>query len=117
MSTTTLFRPVGQLELDLIEATDWRRFPPRLDWQPIFYPVLNEAYATRIAREWNTKDDQNGNVGYVLSFDVDSEFLSEFDTQQVGDADCLEYWIPAERLGEFNDQIKGQIQVVSEWRP
>jgi len=21
--------------------------------QPIFYPVLNEDYATRIAREWN----------------------------------------------------------------
>ena len=117
MTTTTLFRPVGQPELDLIAATDWKRFPPRLDWQPIFYPVLNEAYATRIAREWNTKDDQNGNVGYVLSFDVDTEFLSQFDTQQVGDADCIEYWIPAERLDEFNDQIAGVITVLSEWRP
>lgn len=117
MTTTTLFRPVGQPELDLIAATDWKRFPPRLDWQPIFYPVLNEAYATRIAREWNTKDDQNGNVGYVLSFDVDTEFLSQFDTQQVGDADCIEYWIPAERLDEFNDQIGGVITVLSEWRP
>lgn len=117
MPSTTLFRPVGQPELDLIEASDWRAFPPRLDWQPIFYPVLNEAYATRIAREWNTKDAQNGNVGYVLRFDVHSEFLTQFDTQQVGDEQCLEYWIPAERLEEFNDQIVGVITVVSEWRP
>jgi hypothetical protein len=43
--TTTLFRPVGQKELELIEAAGWRRFPPRLFWQPIFYPVLTEEYA------------------------------------------------------------------------
>lgn len=89
MTPTTLYRPVGQPELDLIEATDWLRFPPRLDWQPIFYPVLDEAYATRIAREWNTKDDANGNVGYVLRFDVDTEYLAQFETHQVGDEQCL----------------------------
>jgi hypothetical protein len=42
---TVLFRPVGQKELDLIAATGWMAFPPRLDWQPIFYLVLNEEYA------------------------------------------------------------------------
>jgi hypothetical protein len=47
--TTTLFRPVGQQELDLIAASGYRAFPPRLPEQPIFYPVLNEAYATQIA--------------------------------------------------------------------
>jgi hypothetical protein len=117
VGTTTLYRPVGQPELDLIAASDWRRFPPRLDWQPIFYPVLNEAYATRIAREWNTKDDANGNVGYVLRFDVDSDYVAQYPVQQVGDADCLEYWIPAEELDSFNDHIRGEIDVVSEWHP
>jgi len=72
----TLYRPVGQLELDLIEASGWTRFPPRLDWQPIFYPVLSEEYATTIARDWNTKDAANGAVGYVLRFDVDDGYLS-----------------------------------------
>src|SRR5688500_1526117 len=48
--TTTLYRPVGQAELDLIRAAKMRRFPPRLAWQPIFYPVLDEEYAVRIAR-------------------------------------------------------------------
>ncbi len=103
MAATTLYRPVGQPELDLIAASNWRRFPPRLDWQPIFCPVTNEPYATRIAREWNTKDDANGNVGYVL-------------IQQAGDDECLDYWIPAEQIDTFNDQIVGEITVISEWR-
>jgi hypothetical protein len=60
MDTTTLFRPVGQRELDLIAASDFRQFPPRLFWQPIFYPVLMESYAVYIAKEWNTKDAENG---------------------------------------------------------
>jgi len=53
--TTTLYRPVGQEELNLIRNSDYREFPPRLPHQPIFYPVINEEYATQIARDWNTK--------------------------------------------------------------
>ena len=53
--TTTLFRPVGQRELELIAEASYRAFPPRLPGQPIFYPVLNEEYATQIARDWNTR--------------------------------------------------------------
>ncbi|MBC8141560.1 MAG: ADP-ribosylation/crystallin J1, partial [Armatimonadetes bacterium] len=40
MNTITLYRPVGQRELDLIAASGYRAFPPRLPEQPIFYPVL-----------------------------------------------------------------------------
>lgn len=43
--TTILYRPVGPLELQLIEESGWTRFPPRLPEQPIFYPVMNEEYA------------------------------------------------------------------------
>ncbi len=49
--TTILYRPVGQLELNLIRESDYSTFPPRLLGQPIFYPVLSEQYATQIARE------------------------------------------------------------------
>jgi hypothetical protein len=77
VSVATLFRPVGQKELDLIEASGWKRFPPRLDWQPIFYPVLTEEYATKIARDWNTKDEANGAVGYVLRYALDNDGPSE----------------------------------------
>lgn len=62
---TTLYRPVGRKELELIRAAEFRAFPPRMPAQPFFYPVLNEEYATRIARDWNTKDEASGFEGYV----------------------------------------------------
>lgn len=111
MDVTVLYRPVGQKELDLIAASEWRRFPPRLDWQPIFYPVLNEHYATTIARDRNTKDAANGSVGYVLRFHVDTAYLANFEVHQVGGRDILEYWIPAEELDNFNDHITGPIEI------
>jgi hypothetical protein len=51
---STLFRPVGPRELELIQESGCRAFPPRLRRQPIFYPVLNRAYAEQIARDWNS---------------------------------------------------------------
>jgi len=33
--TVTLFRPVGQEELELVRASDWRAWPPRLPGQTI----------------------------------------------------------------------------------
>ncbi|MBE3560600.1 MAG: hypothetical protein IMW89_15480 [Ktedonobacteraceae bacterium] len=108
--TVILFRPVGSDELALIEKSGWRAFPPRLFWQPIFYPVLNEEYATRIARDWNARD---GNTGYVTRFRVRSAFLRRYEIHQVGSAFYQEYWIPAEDLEEFNRQIVGRIEVVA----
>jgi hypothetical protein len=74
---------------------------------------LNEEYATFIAREWNTKDSASGFVGYVLRFSVRSEYLGQFQVQKVGGATALEYWIPAERLAEFNENIVGTIDLIS----
>jgi hypothetical protein len=114
--TTTLWRPVGQRELELIEATGWTRFPPRLAGQPIFYPVLNEDYATRIAREWNTKDPASGHVGHVLRFAVETEYVRRFPPQRVGGAGIDELWVPAEQLEEFNAHIVGTIELVATYR-
>jgi len=116
-NTTILFRPVGQKEMDLIAKSGFHSFPPRLEGQPILYPVMNEDYATHIAREWNTKDTASGFVGYVLRFAVCSDFLSEFEIQKVGSATALELWIPAERLKEFNENIVGRIEVISTHLP
>lgn len=114
--TVTLYRPVGQAELDLVrEAGRWR-FPPRLYWQPIFYPVLTEDYTIRIARDWNTKGEASGFVGYVLRFRVRRAFLDEFPVQEVGGRELREYWIPAERLEELNDQIVGPIEQTQVFR-
>jgi hypothetical protein len=110
--TVELFRPVGKYELDLIERAEFRRFPPRLYYQPIFYPVLHREYAIQIARDWNTKDKASGFEGYVTRFQVRKKFLDRYQVQQVGAAIHLEYWIPAEDLADFNDNIVGPIEVI-----
>lgn len=114
--TVTLFRPVGQKELELIRESGWREFPPRLFWQPIFYPVLNEEYAVQIARDWNTKDAASGYAGYVTRFRVRKRFLGRYQVQTVGASIHQEYWIPAEELPEFNRNIVGEIEVIAEFR-
>jgi hypothetical protein len=114
MSTVTLYRPVGQKELDLIAASGYKAFPPRLPEQPIFYPVLNREYAEQIARDWNTKNHPY--VGYVTQFEVDAEYISHYTVQKVGGAKHLEYWIPAEELENFNRNIHGEIKVIATFR-
>lgn len=111
--TVTLWRPTGPEELALVEASGWREWPARLPDQPIFYPVLNEEYATMIARDWNVKAS---GVGFVTRFAVGKEYLDRYEVRQVGGRDILEYWIPAEDLTEFNAHIVGTIEVVAEYR-
>jgi hypothetical protein len=113
VETVTLWRPTGPQELALVEESGWRAWPPRLPDQPIFYPVLNEDYATRIARDWNVKAS---GVGYVTRFKVRKAHLDRFDVQQAGGQTILEYWIPAEELAEFHLHIVGLIEVVAEFR-
>jgi hypothetical protein len=114
--TTTLYRPVGRKELELIARSGFREFPPRLPEQPIFYPVLTREYAEQIAREWNTKDASGGHVGFVTQFEVNTAYLARFEAKQVGSEAHLEYWVPAEELPEFNRNISGIITVVAEFR-
>jgi hypothetical protein len=110
---TTLYRPVGQKELELIRESGFRSFPPRLPEQPFFYPVLSEEYATQIARDWNTKDEASG---YVLKFQVRSEFLDQYDVHVVGNSSHREYWIPAADLQRLNQNIDGAIEIIREFR-
>ena len=112
--TTVLFRPVGQEELDLVRSSGFKEFPPRLVGQPIFYPVVNEEYARQIAEEWNAKRTKSGR-GYVTRFRVRSEYLSRYEIKTVGSTIHKEFWIPAEDLSEFNQNIVGAIEVIAEF--
>ena len=111
-ATMTLYRPVGPEELTLIRDSGFRRFPPRLPQQPIFYPVITEAYATKIARDWNVKASGSG---YVTRFAVLRSFLDRYQVRTAGGSDHLEYWIPAADLSEFNDNIVGPIEIISKF--
>lgn len=113
MLAATLYRPIGPLELALIEQTGCTRFPPRKKEQPFFYPVLNQEYAVQIARDWNVPAEGSG---YVVRFLVKASFLSQFEVQTVGSSIHQEYWIPRDRLEEFNDNIIGKIEVIASFQ-
>jgi len=110
--TVTLWRPVGPKELELIRDSGMRGFPLRLPEQPIFYPVATEAYAIKIARDWNVAASGSG---FVTRFDVRKDFLDRYDLQVAGGKAHREYWIPAEELQDFNAAIVGEIAVVAEF--
>jgi len=51
----TMYRPCNKAELDLVIASDFKRWPPRLVGQEIFYPVTNAKYASEV-NAWNKLD-------------------------------------------------------------
>jgi hypothetical protein len=112
MTTLLLYRPTGPKELALIELSGWKAFPPRLPEQPIFYPVMNEEYATQIARDWNVKAS---GTGYVTRFAVDATYAAKFVVQKMGANIHEELWVPAGELEEFNRHIIGTIEVIADF--
>lgn len=114
-ANTTLFRPTGLDELKLVHDSGMKAWPPRLPGQPIFYPVMNREYAQQIARDWNAKSEP-AQIGFVLSFDVETKYLSRFPAQTVGAKQHEELWVPAEELDEFNRHIMGEIRILDVFR-
>ena len=108
-----LYRPVGLRELELIAESGWREYPPRLVWQPIFYPVVTREYARAIVTQWNSKESEAGHCGFITKFDIDDEFVSRYPIQQLGGGPTFrELWVPAEELTMFNAHILGMIEVI-----
>lgn len=108
--TVTLWRPVGPEELELIRQSGMRAFPPRLPEQPIFYPVLSEDYAVKIARDWNVPAS---GAGFVTRFAVRKAYLDRYEVQEAGGRAHREYWIPADELEAFNEASRAR----SRWWP
>lgn len=96
----------------MIAANDFKSFPPRLSWQPIFYPALNQQYAEQIAFEWNTKDKGSGYCGIITRFKISEALFQKYEVQNVGGEIHNELWIPAEELEAFNRDLQGKIEVL-----
>ncbi|OQP81624.1 ADP-ribosylation/crystallin J1 [Xanthomonas phaseoli pv. syngonii LMG 9055] len=111
-ATVTMYRPLGPEEYALVRDSGFRRWPPRLPEQPIFYPVTNQRYAEEIASRWNVKDS---GVGYVAQFEVRAAFVEQYAIQKVGGAHHTEWWIPAEELYVLNDNIVGLIDIIGQY--
>ena len=106
-----LYRPVGLKEFELIAASGYTAFPPRLPEQPIFYPVLNLEYAEQIAKDWNATTPPY--AGFVTRFVLEQAYAEKFEIHTVGGKIHQELWVPAEELEEFNRHIREKIEVVS----
>jgi hypothetical protein len=111
--TITLYRPTGPEELELVKQSGFKRWPPRLPEQPIFYPVTNEEYARQIAIRWNVRDS---GIGFVTKFEVKKSFMEKYEIQKVGGEIHTEWWIPAGELDALNDNIVGLIEVIGEFK-
>jgi len=107
-----LFRPVGLHELRLIVLSEFRRFPPRLPHQPIFYPVLDVEYARQIAKDWNAPDPSSGFAGFVTRFEISDSQAAKYPIHSAGASRHRELWVPAQDLVEFNAHIKDRIVVI-----
>ena len=107
-----LYRPTGPKEMELVIASGYRRWPPRLPEQPFFYPVTNEEYAREITLKWNVPAS---GVGYVTRFEVRASFMEKYPIHRVGGAIHTEWWIPAEDLEAMNDNIVGLIEVIGRY--
>ncbi|MCH2032617.1 MAG: ADP-ribosylation/crystallin J1 [Tenacibaculum sp.] len=108
----TLYRPVREKEMLLIAESGFKSFPPRLEQQPIFYPVLNEEYASEIAEKWNTTDPFGNFLGFVTKFSITKEEFRKYQIENVGGNIHNELWVPSEDLDIFNSAIVGNIEVV-----
>ncbi len=111
-----LYRPTGKAELDLVEQSGWKAWPPRLVDQPIFYPVLTFDYAEKIARDWNSVRQAPDNLGYVTRFEIDEATAARYPVQVAGGNAHEELWVPAEELQLFNAGIIGKIEVVAAYK-
>ncbi|KMQ69733.1 ADP-ribosylation/crystallin J1 [Chryseobacterium sp. FH2] len=112
MKTRILYRPVGEKEMVLIIKSNYKKFPPRLEWQPIFYPVLDEDYASEIAEKWNTRDEAGNYLGFVTKLEVLEDEVNKYPAQNVGAGNHNELWVPSEELETFNQAIIGNIEVI-----
>jgi hypothetical protein len=110
--TIMMYRPTGPEELKLVEESGYKKWPPRLPEQPIFYPVTNEQYAREIATKWNINES---GIGYVTRFKVKKTFMAKYKIEQVGTSHHTEWWVPAEELEELNKNIVGKIEVIGKY--
>ncbi len=109
--TMKLYRPVGFEELKLMYDTNMRSFPLHVDGQPLYSPAPNLDFATRIAKDWQTKSQPF--AGYVTACDVEEEYGRQFPVRRAVRKSEKELWIPGDRLQELNRRLESQIKVTA----
>ncbi|GAB7040722.1 MULTISPECIES: SMI1/KNR4 family protein [Catenuloplanes] len=113
VDTITLWRSVGQAELDFVASSGWRAWPVRLPDQPVFSAGPDRQRAVRMCRERTVPAE---GMGYVIQFDVLRAFLDRYEAFHDTRHDELEYRIPASDCAELNAHIIGAIREEADYR-
>lgn len=108
-----LCRPVGIGEFRLLPVGGFRPFLSGPSDQHIVYSVLTVDHACKIARDWNTVDEQSGHAGFVTQFEIDdATAAASYPVQVAGGRNHEELWVPAQDVAEFNQYIAGAVAIV-----
>ena len=78
---------------------------------PCHSAILTAVDARKIVRDWITRDEASSYAGFVLPFEVDSDYLAKHAPQCTGGQKHMEYWNLAEDLSKLNQDIVGRIEV------
>ncbi|RDH45504.1 hypothetical protein [Zooshikella ganghwensis] len=113
MKTTTLYRPIGPEQLAHLKQRDFAAFPGEEMQQKFFYPLLHESFARRLALEWYLP--QFG-AAHIVSFDINSHYLEQFEVKRIGGPEHTEYRIPVTQIDRLNKQLLGKIQLLSSYQ-
>ncbi len=107
---TYLYYAVGPEDLIQVIESGYRRLPL---YPPGFYPICFRHYAQKVAKETNvTKNGQ----GFVLRFEVKTEFISKFQSHIIGSPDTEMYLIPSVDFDELRKAIIGKIDVTDAYQ-
>ncbi len=98
----TLYKPVGERELTMIERSGWTRFPPRIARRPVFYTDMTEDNAGNNAVQ---------EAAYIIKFHVRKEYLKKYAITHNHTSDHDELRVPTDALEDFNNNIIGLIEV------
>ncbi len=108
MELQTLYRPVGSNELAWIIRSGWTRFPARLIKEPVFYPIIDDAF---IAQKPVQKLRHADRAACIIRFHVIKDYLSKHAVNHV-DADMhTEVHLSPDAIDELNNNIIGLIEI------
>lgn len=107
MELQTLYRPVGSNELAWIKKSGWTRFPTRLIKEPVFYPVIDDAFTPKESVQQRAATP----IACIIRFHVIKDYLKKYAVQLVGADMHTELHVPSDALDDLNNNIIGLIEI------
>ena len=110
LKTIALYQAMSPQQLAALIRADWRRIEPGRGGEHFYFLKLNQRYAEMIARQLEVP--LHG-AGYVVRLIVPAAAMEHYDLETVAYEDHLEYRVPLCELAHLNQNLIGEVSVVS----